>query len=238
MWSRKRRKKEGRGSGGGAQGAGKEGRASSAQPPSPRLSLSNKPTPNVRTGQVNSSLPPTPPLPPISTPPQTSRLEPHLPLANPNIKPGITVPLPPAPINPATILDSLKTSLQQHEIPPLIPPNSAAMGTGGVPVNSVGSVPVSMATGSSSVAVAQQQSDHLQRVIEAQRTQLNLLSQITRSLTEGRQRGTNQRGAPGVTRPGGGGQTFDYGSRGGGDLQSMALQQLDQQDYSVRGRWP
>ena len=97
----------------------------------------------------------------------------------------------------------------------------------------MGSVPVSMVTGSSSVSVAQQQKDQLQRVIEAQRTQLNLLSQITKTLADQQRHSANSRGAPGVQ----GVQTYDYGNRGNPELQSFALNQLEQ-DYSIRGRWP
>jgi cyclin-dependent kinase 12/13 len=235
MWSRKRRKKEAKS--GGAQGGGKEGRSGS-QPPthpsSPRLPLANRPTPTAARNQANSSIPSSPSLPPpTSTPPPVSHLEPHPPLANPNLKPGLTVPPPPAPINPAAILDSIKSSLM-HEAPP---PPPAAMATGGAPVNSVASVPVSMVAGSSSssVSVAQQQSDQLQRVIEVQRTQLNLLSQITKTLADQQRQSANSRGPPGVTRPGV--QTFDYASRSSAELQSLALKQLEQ-EYSIRGRWP
>ena len=236
MWSRKRRKKEAKS--GGAQGGGKEGRSGS-QPPthpsSPRLPLANRPTPTAARNQANSSIPSSPSLPPpTSTPPPGSHLEPHPPLANPNLKPGLTVPPPPAPINPAAILDSIKSSLM-HEAPP---PPPATMATGGAPVNSVGSVPVSMVAGSSSsssVSVAQQQSDQLQRVIEVQRTQLNLLSQITKTLADQQRQSANSRGPPGVTRPGV--QTFDYANRSSAELQSLALKQLEQ-EYSIRGRWP
>ena len=120
-----------------------------------------------------------------------------------------------------------------------MPPRTVTMATGAIPVNSVGSVPVSIVTGSSSVVVAQQQSDHFRRVIEVQQTQLNLLSQITRSLTDQQNLGVNLRGAPGVTRPGG------QNSRLGGacDYVGDGLGQVDQQpsqDFSsaVRGRWP
>ena len=253
MWSRKRRKKEAKGASGGGSVStqGKESRSSSLPPnqlPSPRPSRSNKPTPTARP-QANTSLPATPPPPPASSlSPPTTEGESGPPLANPNLKPGITVPLPPAPINPATILDSLKSSLQ-HETagpapPPLIPPH---------PSNSsvaVGNVP---GAGSSSVAAVQQQTDHLQKVIEAQRTQLDLLSQITKSLADQQQRqphAVNARGPPGVA---GGNrphphssshssvssrlQTFDYANRSSSQLQNLAIQHLEQ-DYSVRGRWP
>ena len=237
MWSRKRRKKEAK-SGAGGGGGGKEGRSGSqppTHPPSPRHTVPNRHTPTAtRSGNpTNSSIPssptlPPPPPPPSSTPPQTH----PPPLANPNLKPGLTVPPPPAPINPAALLDSIKSSLL-HEAPP--PP--VAMGTSGPPINSMGSLPaVSMVAGSSSsVTVAQQQSDQLQRVIEAQRTQLNLLSQITKTLADQQRHSTNSRGGPSVTRPGV--QTFDYGNRSSAELQSLALKQLEQ-DYSIRGRWP
>lgn len=282
MWSRKRRK-EAKGSGGGAQG--KEGSARSSslpptQPPSPRGSRSNKPTPTARP-QANTSLPPSPPLPPppppVSTPPAAIRAEPGPPLANPNLKPGITIPLPAAPINPAAILDSLKSSLQHEAVPPpLIPPTNhppsthslstaaalATVGMGSAPIMAtnntavaMGSVPVTIGTGSSSVAVVQQKTDQLQKVIEAQRTQLDLLSQITKTLADQHHRHPHSMNVrkPGVT---GGNrphplptslptqgpvtnrlQTFDYGNRSSTELQSLAIQHLEH-EYSVRGSWP
>ena len=273
MWSRKRRKKEAKGASGGGSVStqGKEGRSSSLPPnqlPSPRSSRSNKPTPTTR--HANTSLPATPPPLPASSPsPPSAGGEPVPPLANPNLKPGITVPLPPAPINPAAILDSLKSSLQ-HEAPgsappPLLPSHAplpsnsavalATLARGSAPVNTAVAMPVTVGTGSSSVAVVQQQTDHLQKVIEAQRTQLDLLSQITKSLADQQQRqphAINARGPPGVAggnrphphpHPTSHGsvssrlQTFDYANRSSSQLQNLAIQHLEQ-DYSVRGRWP
>lgn len=283
MWSRKRRKKEAKGSGGGgAVVQGKEGssRSSSvppAQPSSPRTSRSNKPTPTAHP-QAHTSLTssPPPPPPPTTTTPSAVCVEPRPLLANPNLKPALTVPLPAAPINPAAILDSLKSSLQHEAATVPLPPAShpapthslsntavalATVGMGSAPVitstNSMSSIPLSGTAGSSSVAVAQQQSDHLQKVIEAQRTQLDLLSQITKTLTD--QQHLNPYATNTTRRPGevtGGNrphplppslppqgpvssrlQTFDYGNRSSTELQSLAIKHLEQ-EYSVRGSWP
>lgn len=278
MWSRKRRKKEAKGSGGGGGGAvvpGKEGTSRSSslpptQPSSPRTSRSNKPTPTAHLqGQPPS--PPPPPPPTTTTPP--SCVEPRPLLANPNLKPGLTVPLPAAPINPAAILDSLKSSLQ-HEAPPAIPvslppasqpPPPHTLSNTAVALASIGmgSAPVMATTnaipfsGATSVAVAQQKTDHLQKVIEAQRTQLDLLSQITKTLTDQQHLkpyATNSSRRPGEVTGGNRPhplppslpsqgpvssrlQTFDYGNRSSTELQSLAIQHLEQ-EYSVRGSWP
>ena len=129
--------------------------------------------------------------------------------------------------------------------------------TSNIPV-AMSIAPVTMGTGlpSSSVVVAQQQADHLQKVIEAQRTQLALLSQITQSLQHrlpNPQDPLAQRpaGVTGGSRPhsispslpprggpvSGRLQTFDYGNRSSTELQSLAAQHLEH-EYSVRGRWP
>ena len=264
MWSRKRRKKEAKGGSGGPP-PGKEVRSTSLPPShSPRGGTrTTKPTPTARPQASTSrpSSPPAPPPPSSLTPPTAVIPLPHPPLANPNLKPGLTVPPPPAPINPSTILDSLKTSLlpETHSNPPPHPPphppqapqdHTQVLSNSSVVVAGVGrgSAPVTVGTVSSSVAVAQQQSDRLQRVIEAQRTQLDLLSQITKSITSQHHHPhpltarEPLSGVPGRAPPAQGPvssrlQTFDYANRSSSELQSLAIQHLDK-EYTVRGQWP
>lgn len=245
MWSRKRRKKEGKDSGGiGPSGKDNHGRSSSLPPTHP--SSPRKVKPNPVKAHPQSSQPCSPPDPPPQQP--APRVEPK-PLANPHLKPNLTVPLPSAPLNPATILDSLKSSL--HEPPPAHVTNSQAP-------PSLAPQPPQVAGSSTSAvtAVAQQQADHLQKVIEAQRTQLALLSQITQQLAvQQRQQSAElqARRARGVVpsdsdRPGPASppppgalssriQTFDYANSGSSGLPNLAAPQFDQ-EYSVRGRWP
>ena len=279
MWSRKKRKREGKDSGSGAAAAVKEahGRSSSLPPSqlSPRTKA--KPPTVAKTQQqasFPSSSPSLPPLPPPPTQPQQlppNKVEPK-PLANPHLKPSLTVPPPPAPINSAAILDSLKSSL--HEAPPIAPPTNISSSQASVgPPNSMGTVtmgnptatmsnstlgiPVTIGTvamGSSVTAMAaQQQAEQLQKVIEAQRTQLALLSQITQQLTVQQRNAASDNPAlkaggvsvttsnrPHPVPPQGLGlssrlQTF--GPSGGRELGNMSGQHLEK-EYTVRGRWP
>ena len=252
MWSRKRRKKEGKEGGGAPPGKDPQSRSSSLPPA--RLSSPRKPKPNSSKSHVAppaSSPPPHPPMAP--QPPPPPRVEPK-PLANPYLKPNLTVPLPSAPLNPATILDSLHRSL--HDPPPshvnnVVPPlpvapvdPSIAVGapmTQVLPTIPPGVLPVAQIStgggGSSVTAVAQQQAQHLQKVIEAQRTQLALLSQLTQQLQGRAGGGTSVTGGDGARHspvpPGV--QNLDFVGPGG--RLTLPPPPFDK-EYSVRGEWP
>ena len=209
----------------------------------------------------------------------------HKTLANPNIKPSLTVPLPTVPLS-ASILESLHDVASKVDtagttasssnnsasnsgngnsnagganIGPAISTAGAelkdstnAMGAHGS-TDGVGGPPGVgvMVTSSSSAAASQQQ---IQQVIDAQRTQLALLSQqITQLVTEQNLRtnplqdndgsGGMMRGHISSMAPGLGGyppktssitsrtQTFDYGNRSNKVLENAAVHQLEQDYY-------
>ena len=209
----------------------------------------------------------------------------HKTLANPNIKPSLTVPLPTVPLS-ASILESLHDVASKVDttgtsssgnnssgngnsnagganIGPAISTAGAelkdstnAMGAHGS-TDGVGGPPGVgvMVTSSSSAAASQQQ---IQQVIDAQRTQLALLSQqITQLVTEknlltnplqdsdgsGGPSGGMMKGHISSMAPGLGGyppktssiasrtQTFDYGNRSNKVLENAAVHQLEQDYY-------
>lgn len=198
----------------------------------------------------------------------------HKTLANPSTKPSLTVPLPTIPLS-ASILDSLHENVSR----PATTSSGSLVNTGGggssVTIAEAGGVPgeqpqlrdTSNSTGTSTViggggggigssSTATQQ---LQQVINAQRTQIALLSQITQLVTDQKRQTNLQQdlgigssgGGSGLMRghistvpPGPGGypqrnnssivshtQTYDYGNRSNKVLESAAVQQLDQEYY-------
>jgi len=231
MWSRKRRKKEGK-DGGNVPPPGKN--VDESQPSQPS-------SPNVlpKPGQPASSKPAPPPsMKPSPHPHSNSNnpLPPPKPLANPNLKPSLTVPLPSAPLS-ADILDSPPGSL--HDDSNTV---SSAQGILGPPPTNFPPLAVAHTKPANPVAT-----QHLQKVIEAQRTQIALLSQITQQLQQNKHTPrlpanpvppslpkdaqANQALSPIsqttlVNRT----QTFDYGNQSNKALEQVAVEQLER-DY-------
>ena len=197
----------------------------------------------------------------------------HKTLANPSTKPSLTVPLPTIPLS-ASILDSLHDNVSGTATT-----SSGSLantgggggtslivsGAGGVPAEQPQLKDASHSTGTSTVggvggaigssSTATQQ---IQQVIDAQRTHIALLSQITQLVTD-QKRQTNPQQDPGVSSSGGSGlmrghvstvppgpggypqrnnssivsraQTYDYGNRSNKVLESAAVQQLEQEYY-------
>ena len=204
----------------------------------------------------------------------------HKTLANPNIKPSLTVPLPTVPLS-ASILESLHEASSKVDTSGTGSSNNSTNNstTGGVAIGPATTISTSTAQGQlkdptnvigaqisadgvggggvgvmvSSSATSQQ----IQQVIDAQRTQLALLSQkITQLVTEQKLRtnpqpdsgdpctsGDMMRGHISSMAPGLGGyppktssiasrtQTFDYGNRSNKVLESAAVHQLEQEYY-------
>ena len=194
----------------------------------------------------------------------------HKTLAKSNIKPSLTVPLPTVPLS-ASILESL------HEVSSKVDTSgttsstnnnsTAAVGAIGTtttstsaeqgqlkdPTNAAGAL--GSTEGGGGVGVMVPSSSQLQQVIDAQRTQLALLSQITQLVTDQKRR-TNPQQEGGPSSSGGmmrghvtsvppalGGypqksssiasrtQTFDYGNRSNKVLENAAVHQLEQDYY-------
>lgn len=224
MWSRKRRKKEGKDSSNAAP-PGKQ--INESQPSSPSaLSKSDQPT---NSKHVLSTPPSQPPQPHSKN---NNLPAPPKPLANPNLKPSLTVPLPSAPLS-ANILDS---PLGSHDS------NNPASGGPGI----LGPVPTVLPASSNKPAnpVAAQ---HLQKVIEAQRTQIALLSQITQQLKQTQHTPRLQANqvpvrsptpqdtlSPMIQQQAGlvsRTNTFDYGNQSNKVLEQVAAEQLEREYY-------
>ena len=225
MWSRKKRKKEGKDSSNPAP-PGKQ--MDESRPSSPSaLSKSDRP--------ANSKhVLPTPPSQPPQPHPKNNNLPiPAKPLANPNLKPSLTVPLPSAPLS-ANILDSPQGSVHDSSNP--------ASGGPGI----LGPVPATLSADSNESAnpVATQ---HLQKVIEAQRTQIALLSQITQQLKQSQHTPRLQTNQVPVLSPApqdtlspivqqqaglvSHTNTFDYGNQSNKVLEQVAAEQLEREYY-------
>ena len=227
MWSRKRRKKEGKDSG-------------NVPPPGKHNDESQPSSPSVlpKPGQPAGSKP----VPPPTTKPSphthsnnSNPLPPPKPLANPNLKPSLTVPLPTAPLS-ADILDSPPGSLQDDS-------NTGSGGEGILGPAPTDFPPLGVVHTKPANPVATQ---HLQKVIEAQRTQIALLSQITQQLQQNKHtpRLPANQVPPSlpdaqakqalspisqttlVNRT----QTFDYGNQSNKVLEQVAAEQLER-DY-------
>lgn len=201
----------------------------------------------------------------------------HKTLANPNIKPSLTVPLPTVPLS-ASILESL------HEVSSKVDTSGTGSSNNSTSNSTAGEVTIGPATTISTSAAQEQLKDptntmgaqrsadgiggvgvmvsssatsqQIQQVIDAQRTQLVLLSQkITQLVTEQKYRTNPQpdSGDPSTSggrghdvssmAPGLGGypskassiasrtQTFDYGNRSNKVLENAAVHQLEQDYY-------
>ena len=203
----------------------------------------------------------------------------HKTLAIPNTKPSLMVPLPTIPLS-ASILDSLHDNVS----------GLAATGSGSLANTGGGGGSSVTVAGSGAVANEQEQvkdlsnltktsvvgeggggggggivssstaTQQLQQVIDAQRTQIALFSQLTQLVTD-QNRQMNPQQDPGISSGGGGGgglmrghvssvpprlggypqrnnssivprpQTYDYGSRSNKVLENAAVQQLEQEYY-------
>lgn len=225
------------------------------QPPLPTQSQHQQlPVPVVHQQQQPSSLPP-----PSQQQQQAATLKQAQTtklLANPNLKPSLTVPLPSAPLS-TSILDSLghDSALPTSTSP--TPPASNSGGVSGVPGplgNLGGSIfPGGPPGGKGSGPAALNTTQHLQKVIETQRTQIALLSQITQNLSQFSGTPAPHSGAGtfppahvshmtshpsmgvGQIAPAKGivarTQTFDYGNQSNKVLEKVAAQQM-QHDYN------
>ena len=218
MWSKKRRKSKKE------KEAAKQPDAKRSQPASPSKipervapTVPERPHPHIVeqiTSHQNHTLPNSQHLP------NNAHHAPHPPRRLPPTRPpsqggksAITVPLPSAPLN-TDILESLQSTL-----------TDTLGGTGGEDKGGRGSSNPPQLTGNLT-----ENAEELQKVIERQRSQIELLSQITRLVSSGtlpKTGGENPSPSMLPSRLASRAQTYDYGNQSNKKLEEKALQELD-----------
>ena len=227
MWSKQRRKKEGKDSGN-IPPPGKTLPEDRLHPPSHPTSPQSHPAHPHKAQPPSQPLPTQPHNPPTATanpPPSHPQPPQRVLLANPNLKPSLTVPLPSAPLT-ENILDSLQSSAA-HD-------GSTSSSSGGDPLAGT-ALPQQVPPGSNSgTAPNPSTAQQLQKVIDAQRAQLAVtLTQLTQQLAAERAV-TKQPPARDKSPVSVGGvvlrkQTFDYANVSNKELEKAAAQQLERE---------
>ena len=225
MWSKQRRKKEGKESSSNIAPPGKALQEDRSHPPShPTSPQPHNPTHPHKAQPPSQPLPTQPHNPPTTNPPPSNPQPPQRALlANPNLKPSLTVPLPSAPLT-ENILDSLQSSAA--------PDGSTCSSSGG---DSAAGTALSRQvcpsnSNNGSTASNPSTAQQLQKVIDAQRVQLAVtLTQLTQQLAATQQ----PPGRPKSPVPVGGvvlrKQTFDYANMSNKELEKAAAQQLERE---------
>ena len=177
--------------------------------------------------------------------------KPYLPLSlNPG-KTAITVPLPSAPLNAESILESLNSSLSESTGLANSTNTKGLVKTGGIdPGRTVASTQPNSISSSLAANVRGVGGEELQKVIDRQRTQIELLSQITKlvsghtvSLQRPPSRPSQSLDTPQEVsvlprRLASRAQTFDYANQSNKSLEEKAFQELDRgYGREDRGGW-
>ena len=235
MWSKKRRKKEGKESSN-IPPPGKALPEDRSQPPShPTSPQPHNPAPPHKAQPPSQPIPVMPPSqprnpPPRNPPPNNSQPPQRALLANPNLKPSLTVPLPSAPLT-ENILDSLKSSSVADGSTATLPGSTSS--SSGDSLAGMANPPQVQLGTNSSTAPNPNTAQQLQKVIDAQRVQLAVtLTQLTQQLAEravAKQQATKPKSPTPVPLGGVALQTFDYGNMSNKELEKLAAQQLERE---------